>query len=140
MAFATTDPRCNVVRMLNTCADPLITAFFAPANIANVQTRLQQAVFQEIGVRIGQQPQEGVILAMVQAYQLYGAYDPKTLAADVASLSDQAVQGVLPGVLSNIQQLGEYLKQASNGPQLLSRPVNTSSTGTSVLDLRYQLR
>ena len=128
----TRDMRPQVLKLLNSCADNLINSYFEPRNVDSLQLNLQAVIKQLSGVKIDRQPDNLVMLAMIQAYQNRQAGDT------VATLTTSAVRQLTPGIITNLKQLGIYLNSRKAPPEPLPLPLNTSSSKT--IDLRRQVQ
>ena len=72
------------------------------------------------------------MVVMGFVYTNYGENLPYDIKKQVRVLNDLVVKNVVPGIITNLQQYIGYLKDASQLPTPLSRPINVNDLGKTL--------
>lgn len=123
---------------------PLTMLFFSEKNVGNIQNLLKMNVHSQIGYTIDDQSITELIIVMRSIFLEYSRH-PKLITPDlpkdelqkllqrytneVSRLNKMVVDAILPKLVSQIQQYLSYLKDASEQPYYMDKPVNESVQG-----------
>lgn len=123
---------------------PLTMLFFSEKNVRNIQNLLKMNVHSQIGYIIDDQSITELMIVMRSIFLEYNRH-PKLITPDlpkdeletllkkytdeVSRLNKLVVDAILPKLVSQIQQYISYLKDASEQPYYMDKPVNESVQG-----------
>lgn len=123
---------------------PLTFLFFSDQNIKNIQNLIKLNVHKKLGYIIDDQSVNELMIVMRSIYLEYSAHPPlidenmsneerqilfKKYTNEVDRLNQIVVQDILPKLVSQIQQYLDYLRDASQQPYHMDKPVNESVKG-----------
>jgi hypothetical protein len=129
----------------NMHGDTLLTnLFFSEANISNIQKLVRLQVYQKMEMVIDDQSIDELLIIMRSVYIQFAAHPPLLDASQpreiqekiiqknveqVDQLNKRVVNEIVPMVVSGIKQHLAYLRDASQPPQHMDKPVNDSIRG-----------
>jgi hypothetical protein len=123
---------------------PLTFLFFSKKNINNIQNIIKFAVNREIGYVVDDQSTNELLIIMRAIFLEYSLHpklpEPemsekdrnelmKKYTIEVARLNTILVNHIVPKIVSQIQQYVDYLKDASEQPYQMDKPINHSIKG-----------
>ena len=108
--------------------------FFAIENINIINKGIILAVYKltKGEFKIPPQSNEDLIIAMTYIFSNYSENLPYNIKKQIKVLNDLVVQNVVPGIITNLQQYIGYLKDASQLPDPLPRPINVNDMGKTL--------
>lgn len=123
---------------------PLTFLFFSDKNIKNIQNLIKLNVYKQIKYTIDDQSNNELMIIMRSIFIEYSLHPPliteemndnerqllfKKYTNEVDRLNKIVLQEILPKVVSQIQQYVDYLRDASQQPYYMDKPVNESVKG-----------
>ena len=132
----------------NLYGETLLTfLFFSEKNVNNLQDVIRHLIYKETKRVIDKQNHNDLLIIMRSIFLEYHRhpllFDENTpqeqidkllieYTAEVSRLNELVINDVVPRVLSGFQQYLDYLHDASTQPIPISRPKNTSVTGSRI--------
>ena len=129
----------------NLYGETLLTSlFFSKKNIDNLQNVIKYLVYKETSYTIDDQSVNELLIIMRSIFLEYSAHpklidenmsiDEKNMLLqkytnEVKRLNELVINTVVPKIVSQMLQYVNYLKDASQQPQYMDRPVNDSVSG-----------
>ena len=123
---------------------PLTFLFFSKQNIKNIQDIIKFVVHREIGYIIDNQSVNELLIIMRAIFLEYSLHPKlitpemspkerdtllKKYTAEVSRLNTIVVNQIVPKIISQLQQYLDYLRDASEQPYYMDKPVNDSVKG-----------
>jgi hypothetical protein len=124
---------------------PLTFLYFSDKNVKNIQNLIRYLVSKEIGQNIDEQNNTELLIIMRSIFLEYSQHpelldetmSPERRAAvlklytnEVDRLNQLVVNETVPRVISGVQQYLDYLRDSSQMPEQIARPVSVSTAGT----------
>lgn len=120
-------------------ANPLNTVFFAETNIANLQTKIKQAVASMSGPKnyqIDDQSEDDLRTVMRSYYLQYAKNDPSRVAEELANLNDRVISFCSNRIMVEIEAYVYYRKDIMDFPAPIERPIDSHIFGTRTGELK----
>jgi hypothetical protein len=120
-------------------ANPINTIFFGESNIANLQTKIKQAVAAMSGSKnyqIDDQSEDDLRTVMRSYYLQYAKNDPSRVAEELANLNDRVVAFCSNRIMVEIEAYVYYRKDIMDFPAPIERPVDSHIFGTRTGELK----
>ena len=114
----------------------LSQAFFSDINIDALQQGIKTLVYKKTGNVIPRQSDLELMIIMRAFYLQYSLNLPYNIIEQVRSLNKQVLDFAVPRIVREIEQYKLYRKEVSTLPIPIDRPVNMSSAGTKVLEIK----
>lgn len=108
--------------------------FLSQKNMNIVQDMIRYGVFQRINEKISKQSEMELLIIMRAIYLQNARFMHSNITDQLKRLNKIVVDEVVPGLVSNIKQYYGYVRDASQNPRVIDRPINLSNKGTRVLD------
>lgn len=129
----------------NQWGETLLTRmFFSKTNVENIQKLIRFYVYENTGFKIDNQSNNEVLIVMRSIFLEYSRH-PKLLtenmseeskkellqqySEEVRSLNERVVNWIVPEVASQTKQYVDYLRDSSQQPYYMDRPINNNITG-----------
>lgn len=125
----------ELLASVHQCESPLATQFFSAQNIAVIQGRLRQIIYDKTGYTIGRQSDEQLALVMRAMYLWHANHDGADMRAELDRLNSIVLSEVVPMVGTGIAQHIGYIRDASELPVPLDRARNMSIKGNNTLEV-----
>lgn len=117
----------------------LNSVFFSEGNIANLQTKIKQAVAAMSGSKnyqIDDQNEEDLKTIMRSYYLQYAKNDPTRVAQELQELNDRVVGFSSNRIMVEIEAYVYYRKDIMDFPAPVERPIDTQIYGTRTGELK----
>lgn len=124
-----------VTRSLNQPSTPLLQAFFAQANVDDIQNRLRGTIQRQTGYAIDRQSEQDLMIIMRKVYAEHANNKQTEVRAEVERLNGVVLSITVPMVASGVAGYIAYLRDASSLPEPLPRGQQTSVKGTKSFEL-----
>jgi len=111
--------------------------FFSDTNIVRLQKMIKRAVFErtkgEFKLEIDQDVKE-LLISMRSIYLLEARFlNDGMIIRQAKRLNQKVIDEAIPGIITNIRQYYGYLREINKSPTPITRPINTSNAGRSLL-------
>lgn len=114
--------------------NPVSDAYFGDANINHLKKLICDQVYQQSGGQYKISPQsqntEPLVMVMMTYYLDHARNLPNDIKKQVAELNYMVILDMVPRTLSNIKQQLSYIRDRSQQPLAMDRPMWISSAGT----------
>lgn len=124
---------------MNSQPNDLITSFFNDANIQIIQKDLHNEVKRQTNLSIDNQSCHEIYQVMLYVYRTYGRNVTSNIKQEVMYLNDLAIRFITPGLVSNVLQYVNYIKDISSLPVPMDHGRSTSIKGDNSLAMKKKL-
>ncbi len=113
----------------------LRTAFFSPENMEIIQKQIILYVYEKSNhmFLIPRQKREWVHMAMLYIFNEYGQNLPFRIKDQIRELNAKVAKEVGPQIISQLEQYVGYIRDISQQPTPIDRPMNVSAAGNRTL-------
>ncbi len=118
---------------------PVSRAFFSQSNMIYLQNAIRREVYEKSKEKqwlIDPQDIDELKIIMRSLYLRYGLNLPDNISQQVADLNRTVLDYAVPRILSEVEYYFYYLRDISNMPNPIERPVNISQAGTKSFPLQ----
>lgn len=113
---------------------PLSVAFFSPANMARIQVRLREIVYDKTRCLIDRQNDEQIAIIMRAMFLSTAPHDLGDVPGELKRLNGLVLQELVGQVGTGLLQYFAYIRDASTLPEPLERGKNVSVKGSRSLE------
>jgi hypothetical protein len=126
-----------VAKEYGTCDPPkVMKLYFSNKNIKRIQEKLKSEVYSRSYKKFMLDEDQDVldlVTSMRAVYRMYAKSLPVAIVRQVKVLNEQTVQYVAPGIMENLKQHYDYLRDIKNPIRPLPDPINVNQAGRGQL-------
>ena len=127
----------DVLKSVNSCKDnPVAVGFFSRRNIEILHSSIRMIIKEKVGVSIGRQNDNELILTMRGLYCIYANPGALCVADEIRRLNSICLEHIVPHIRTNVQHYLGYLRDISRPYTLLDRPENVSLRGSNTMEIK----
>jgi hypothetical protein len=115
---------------------PVSKLFFSPENIARIQRKIRQRVFNDSDGKFRldvDQDEMDLLITMRYIFLDYAKNLNKHIVRQVKMLNDKTVNYIMPDLMANVKQYYGYMKDINTPLKLIVRPMNVNRAGRKTL-------